>query len=398
MQTYPFRPSGSPRWTRCLGSEVLIAAGKFPDTDNPAALLGRITHALAAMAFDHSCTVKAIAATHIIDTDTLQAIALDRDIRRCAETYVSTVRTMAAGAFINCETTLPVFDAGTGTTDAWYRLGRLLSVHDLKSGRVEIRAAGNTQLIMYAWAVLQYLQRIMGTHAANFIDKVQLVIHQPHNHTVDEVTMDLSAFLNEVDKVAAKRDRIKTIPLADVSKFLTPGLKQCRYCPARAECEALSEKITEALRKPDIAVVAGAVDNEALAECCEAAPLAKVWADAVLDLQYSKMRAGEVVPGFKLVDGKMGRRFWEKAEKAESLLLSTYGPEFTYAKTLLGVKPFGDEVSREEYKILAPYIGQKRGAYRVVKNSAKGDPVDLTAERTKDIAKLLPEPEDNNVN
>jgi hypothetical protein len=117
--------------------------------------------------------------------------------------------------------------------------------------------------------------------------------------------------------------------------FLTPGEKQCRWCKAKATCPALRGLVTESvfdtrpatpdefedLTGPDMTLDK---DPKWLSAALAKADLIEDWVKAVRAEVESLLIAGAQVPGFKIVEGKLGNRAWSDPDAAEKLLRETF--------------------------------------------------------------------------
>jgi len=355
---------------RCKGSPVLISAlgSSLADNDNPYALAGRVSHALADLSFTSGVPVSQIPCTHIIDTDTGYAVAVTRDIRNCADTYTATVRAMAAGADLHPETTAPVFYGITGTVDNWFVIGTELQIHDLKAGRIEVEAAENDQLLIYAQGVMTLIRLVYGLQ----ITAIRLVIHQPITRRIDEWVTSPEHVENRWRAARATVEQIEVMTHEVAERSLCPSLKTCRYCPMlKNGCPAADQRvidITTAVPGP------ANQDYTTLGQTLGELELIKKWVDATRAHGYGLLMRGEQIPGWKLIDGKMGKRFWDGEDRAAAAVEPILG-EQTYKKTLISPTQFGELVDKEQYKSVAHLIKQARGGYRLVTEKTKGEPV-----------------------
>lgn len=80
--------------------------------------------------------------------------------------------------------------------------------------------------------------------------------------------------------------------------------------------------IRPALSEPEAEERCAQLDDDDLAVCMDAVDLVEGWCKAVRAEVERRMLAGDVVPGWKLVQGKQGNRAWSNEEEAQKLLKS----------------------------------------------------------------------------
>lgn len=120
----------------------------------------------------------------------------------------------------------------------------------------------------------------------------------------------------------------------DISQFLVPGEKQCKFCKSKATCPALRDSVAETVSgtspaSPDefsdmTCRPGGAGDYvpEFLAAALGKVDMIEDWCKSVRAEAERRLFAGTPVPGWKLVQGKRGARQWSDIEQAEKLLKS----------------------------------------------------------------------------
>jgi hypothetical protein len=188
-----------------------------------------------------------------------------------------------------------------------------LVVTDWKFGvGVRVAAAGNSQLRYYGLGAVLGLTPDQRQH----VKKVRLEIVQPRLPDGPAIT---SEELSLVELLDWAEDLLCAVALAVMPDApLVPGERQCRWCPAAAECPALREHAEMAVAQsfvdspPDLPSPE-TLRNPDLAEILQRAALVKLWLERVEQLAIQRLAAGEDVPGFKLVHGQT-RRVWANAE------------------------------------------------------------------------------------
>lgn len=200
-----------------------------------------------------------------------------------------------------------------GTADyILYRKGDVLIVYDYKFGKgVIVDPEENEQAAIYAIAV-------MDGEAGWAFDKVIIKIHQPRGNHIDGTVREWEAPIGWLRNF---RDSLKPAVAAtrDPKAIIKTG-DWCRWCAAKAVCPAMF-KTAEEQAGASFDVVAPAKGSvaplpEVRLMSVEKLALALSWQDAVeswfvsvKEFVTEKLLAGEVVPGWKLVDGRANRRW-----------------------------------------------------------------------------------------
>lgn len=360
------RPSSSHRWIPCPAS-VLESYGITEEaSDN--ALEGRIAAKLAEDSFKEGDS-PADHPTVVLDGQTIE---VTKEMQEKVGVYVETVRTMAGRSPIQAEREIGHMAYGmVGTADAVVleiEKGEL-QVHDLKYGRRVVKAEDNHQLLNYADGLCWELDDMMGIVPA----KIRLVIHQPNLGVVDEFECNYDYIRAFRERVITSACRVQTIMQKGEAseEDYRPSEKVCRWCPGKAKCKALERACLTIVLDDDpepvtAERVAGAVgrirssDNDHLAMCYGALPMIEMWAEAVAKEMYKRMADGQDVPGYKLVQGKQGARFWtDPEEAAKKMKGQRLKDDQMYEKTLISPTKYEKIVDDKRYKKLLPLIGRK---------------------------------------
>jgi hypothetical protein len=210
---------------------------------------------------------------------------------------------------------------------------RLLYVIDFKYGAgIFVDVRGNKQLRFYALGALAAFKSDPATAAWEF-DTVALVIIQPRIEWAEPIreewipVTDVLAFANDIGAaiIAAKQ------PDAP----LVPGPAQCQWCAIRVSCPAREGlalaavgehfgDIREVAARPEALLVVKEITADRLSELLAAKAAIVAWLNEVEKEAVARLRAGEKVPGHKLVEAT-GRRRWEGDEGEIAGILATIG-------------------------------------------------------------------------
>ena len=296
----------------------------FKDGSEPAGFLGRVFQQ---DAFDI-----------VVDEDMVEAVTTaTRNIKEIAgDGMILSEQRVNYSRYLNVE-----HDEAWGTADIIVVRGDELQVHDYKNGSgVMVYADHNPQMMLYGLGALEAVNDTLGPFTT-----VRLVIHQPNAQSAPSewscsvADLEHWALVRAGEAVDARKAAVETAGAPDWSAtFLRPGEKQCKFCKAKATCPALRAEVVstiigghhggeQAATPEEFANLtvepANALDAEAwLAAALDKADLIEDWVKAVRAEVERRLLAGQPVPGYKIVQGKMGSRKWADPVEAEAALKS----------------------------------------------------------------------------
>ena len=359
--------SSSSRWLKCPPSAV--AASLYPAQDTVFTREGTLAHEVAE------------ARVRGGEIDFSANPEITTEMITCADGYADYIREQIAGdaSVVLLEQRLdfsPWVPKGFGTGDCLILQDRQLHVIDYKFGQgVAVDAVGNSQMRLYGLGAYNDFGFTYD------IDEVVLHIYQPrlNNVSVERLSIaDLLAWGEEIKPVAA---------LAAKGKGDMCSGPHCRFCPHAGACPKLAEDCMKVVKvgrcKAQVRELAPWMVADILAE----EPVISSWLKAVKDRALAVLLNGEEIPGYKVVEGKLGNRKWsDEAKVAEALAAAGYGRE-DYTETKLRSPSGMDKAigKKKVAELLSSLIDRSPGAPTVVPESDKRKPLDRLAEARKDF-------------
>lgn len=228
----------------------------------------------------------------------------------------------------------------------------MLIIGDLKTGRHRVEAKENKQLMLYALGVYRRLKRRYN------ITMVRLVIFQPYAGGASEWDISVEG-LELFAKFAQKRALSALDAYYRGKKNLKasdfrPSVDGCQWCRFSEQCAARTKTVNSVLAEELEDDFALELTPEQLVAEYEKLPLLRQHIDKVEKAMAAALHSGKKVPGYKLVEGKMGNRAWKDAEKVVEL----YGDKLT-KEVLMSPTEAVKVIPEEELK---DFITRKPGA------------------------------------
>lgn len=362
--------SSSSRWLKCPPSA--LAATLYENADTVYTREGTLAHEVAeVMASGRACSV-------YTGPDNQEA---DKEMIDCAAGYRDYIKEQlkSDSAVVLLEQRLdfsPWVPDGFGTGDCILLQNRELHVIDYKYGRgVAVSAEGNTQMRLYGLGALNDYGDIYD------IDEVVLHIYQPRMNNVSVKRLSREELL-------VWGEEIKPIALlaAEGKGDFNSG-EHCRFCPHAGACPKLAE---DCMKIVDINGGQAAVPTLPpwkISDILKSEPMISAWLRAVKDRALSSLLDGEEVPGFKVVEGKLGNRAWTSEEEVINALSQAGVSPEDYLETRLRSPAGMDKAigKKKVAELLSNLIDRSPGAPTVVPESDKRKPLDRLAEARKDF-------------
>lgn len=374
-------PSGAKKWLTCSAS--LACEKDIPNTSGKAAVTGTACHTIAEMHLNQYIKGTALplereVGAYVLDEGKGQIKALISPMKgavlitadmieqvRKYTDYCKAIIDVATYAKLEMRVNLtevlhPGYEGvetfGTADLVAVQELANtdehMLIIGDLKTGRHRVEAKENKQLMLYALGVYRRLKRRYN------IAVVRLVIFQPYACGASEWDISVEG-LELFAKFAQKRALLALDAYSRGKKNLKasdfrPSVDGCQWCRFSEQCAARTKTVNSVLAEELEDDFALELTPEQLVVEYEKLPLLRQHIDKVEKAMAAALHSGKKVPGYKLVEGKMGNRAWKDADKVAEL----YGDKLT--KEVLMTPTEAVKVIPEEE--LKDFITRKPGA------------------------------------
>ena len=403
-------PSGWDRWSNCAGS-VHLSAG-LSNKSSYYAAKGTAAHEIADRCLRDECHPM------VFNGQMFQVegydIVVDEEMVDAVNDYLGIVYNLIdidRGDILFPEQQVPIGHltgeiGAEGTSDCIgiTNDGKTLIVIDLKYGKgVRVNAQGNGQGCLYALGALKKFAAVLED-----VEYVEIHIVMPRladGHTSEVLTIsELELFADEVQLAAGRVAMCANDPETN----LTPGQKQCKFCPAKGICPALQEEVSSSLTLITASTIEDFADptqeftvradnhmisNDRLAEFLRAVPLIEDAIAGVRGEVERRLFEGQDVNGFYLGEGRKGDRKW--TDDAEVQLKKRLGATNAYVKKLIGV-PAAEKLLKKSKpavwaKISAELITQSEGRPSVCQDGDKNPVYQIST--AEDFAELSVETE-----
>jgi hypothetical protein len=389
-----FAPSKAATWANCAGALALADYLKIAD-DAPSehAASGTLTHKIGE-ALLRACageirseavaSVFAIGTTHQVDGFTLvvDAARLER-----AGAYANAVR--ERGGIQAYEVKMdfsPVIGIADqfGTSDAvTIQLEQsALEAHDLKDGNRIVSAKENDQ-------VISYLAMARRKYEDEYLTEFQVFrgfIHQPKVdwQSDTEITRaELSEHEARLRDAAARAQALIGESLPKIKAALTPGDKQCEWCPCRRQCSARRTTVVNMF--PGIKVAKETLTEQEIGELLTRRTAIEAFFSDLAGEALARAKAGTTIPGFKLVEGRAGNRKWI-GDVSDALYEAL--EQKAWEKTLISpttAEKLMKKTHPTEWAALQPSIERAPGPLTLVSDASAKQPTPLNVPEFENI-------------
>lgn len=334
-------PSGAKKWLSCSAS--LACEKDIPNTSGKAAVLGTAMHTIAEVHLNAYIRGTALplereVGAYVLDEGKGQIKALISPMKgavlitadmieqvRKYTDYCKPIIDVATYAKLEMRVNLtevlhPGYEGvetfGTADLVAVQEMANtdehMLIIGDLKTGRHRVEAKENKQLMLYALGVYRRLKRRYN------IKNIRLVIFQPYAGGASEWGISVEG-LELFAKFAQKRALLaldayfrgkKNLKASDFK----PSVDGCQWCRFSEQCAARTKTVNSVLAEELEDDFALELTPEQLVAEYEKLPLLRQHIDKVEKAMAAALHSGKKVPGYKLVEGRMGNRAWKDTD------------------------------------------------------------------------------------
>ncbi|CAB4146540.1 Protein of unknown function DUF2800 [uncultured Caudovirales phage] len=333
-------PSKRHRWGVCPGS--IREEAKYPEQDSgPAAVDGTHTHTLLEQCIklqkDASAFVGLMLTNHegefLVDAPRAARVQVALDYIKSRVAEFNGLCEVIAETKVNPKWFLHRDDL-SGTVDVWISGPGVLEIIDYKDGMGVVEAVDNPQLEQYAIGTLAESELGWNVPEQYPWQVVRMTIVQPKLafKGMNPISTWTATTKELLDRVSLLGQQARATDAPDAP--LVPGDSQCKFCRAKGSCAALAGNVMKevgimfqpVMQTLDVAQQSADKDpttmtDDQLRQIMEAAPLMRQLLDGVEKESLRRLKAGQPVPGLKLVYGR-GSRAWSlpEAEMAEKLV------------------------------------------------------------------------------
>lgn len=341
--------SSAHRWLACPPSAV--AAEAYQSTQTPYTEEGTLAHEVAEL----------VARNRILTAEPLELVFDDprvtREMIECAEGYADYIQEhiKSPDAQVLLEARVdfsPWVPDGFGTCDCIILQDDTMHVIDYKYGQgVPVSAQDNPQLKLYALGALNDFGLAYDVRA------VEIHIYQPRLNNIDVDGMTTEAMLGWANKTV-----LPTAAKAAQGKGKRKAGEHCRFCPHAGRCRTLTNTCTEYVETHDLRVAVPVLADWEIADVLRMAPLVQIWLKRVKEQALGQLMNSKPIPGFKLVEGRGGRRTWtDESAVAETLNSLGYGERDITETRLHSPAQMGQLLGRKVMTEVEQYITRSEG-------------------------------------
>ena len=364
--------SSSHRWLECPPSAVANEA--YPDQETSFAQEGTLAHEVA------EWVASGKSKTHSLDKG--QDDGVTKEMLECANEYADYIEEQKKSndAIVLLEQRVdfsPWVPEGFGTCDCIIIQDETLTIIDYKYGQgVMVSATDNPQMKLYALGAMN------DYGIALDVKKVELHIFQPrmNNISTDSLTVEeLMEWAEKTVKPTAEK------AIKGKGKY-APG-DHCRFCQHAGKCRALTKLCTEFIDTHGLRVALPVLAPHEVADVLRMEPMVTLWLKKVKEQAMTTLMNGEELPGYKLVEGKLGNRKWRNERAVfEKLKVVGYDDKEITETKLLSPSQMDKALGKKKVaELLDEYIERAPGAPTIAPITDKRPALDRLAEAQNDF-------------
>lgn len=361
--------SSSSRWLACPPSAA--AAELYQDTDTEYTREGTLAHEIAE-----------IMAKGTNDFTPDQVDGADWEMVDCGRQYADYIAELSDDETVTLlEQRVEYSDwvpDGFGIADCILIKGGTIVVIDYKYGQgIAVSAEGNTQMRLYGLGAYQLLRDFYD------IKIVETHIFQPRLDSISSDTLTVEQLLAWAEDFVKPRAE-----LASKGKgTYNPG-EHCRFCPHAGHCRELTRQCMKTVYSHGLRAKVETMPGFEIAEVLNLEGMISLWIRRVKAQALEDLLAGKEIPGYKVVEGKMGNRKWTDEAQIMSTLDGAGIPRDEYTETRLLSPAAMDKAlgKKRAAELLSDLTSREPGAPTVVPETDKRPPYNPVAQAQEDFA------------
>lgn len=340
-------PSSSHRWLTCTPSARLEE--KFPDETSEYAAEGSFAHSFAELklkkhlgqmdtrAFNKKR--KELEGNQYYSAELVDYI---ESYTSFAAERISEAQSRSSDAVVMLEQRLDFsrwVPGGFGTGDLVIVADGIMEIVDLKYGKgVQVYAEDNPQMKLYGLGALALYEMLYD------IQTVRMTISQPRLDHISTAEMSVEELLKWADEYLRPRAELA---MAGTGAFAAG--EHCRFCRARFTCRARAEANLE-LAGHDFCD-AFLLSHEEIANVLGKAEELAAWVSDIKEYALDQALNHNVkFSGWKLVEGRSNRKYFDECKVAEVLIKAEYPEEKIYKPLeLLGITAMEKELGKKKF-------------------------------------------------
>lgn len=267
---------------------------------------------------------------------------------------------------------------GFGTGDCILIKGSTIVVVDYKYGKgVPVSAVGNPQMRLYALGAYQLLRDLYD------IKIIETHIFQPRLDSISSDTLTVEQLLDWAENTVKP-----TAALAIKGKGKYNAGEHCRFCPHAGHCRALTAACMQTIQRHGVRAKIETMPGFEVAEILSLEPMINLWLRRVKAQALEDMLAGKEIPGYKVVEGKLGNRKWTDETAIINTLADAGYHRTEYTETrLLSPAAMDKAIGKKAVAdLLGDLISREPGAPTIVPESDKRPAYDPLAQAKEDFA------------
>lgn len=367
--------SSAHRWLECPPSAVANEA--YPDQETSFANEGTLAHEVAEI------VARGRQADRSPDLDNYLAWpnGVTKEMVECAKEYADYIEEQKKSndAIVLLEQRVdfsPWVPDGFGTCDCIIIQEETLTIIDFKYGQgVMVSANDNPQMKLYALGAMNDYGIAMD------VKKVELHIFQPRMNNISTDSLTVEELMEWADKTV-KPTAEKAIK--GKGKY-APG-EHCRFCQHGGKCRALTKLCTEYLDTHGLRVALPVLAPYEVADVLRMEPMVTLWLKKVKEQALTTLMNGEELPGYKLVEGKLGNRKWKDEGEVAATLAPLYSKEEYTETRLLSPSQMDKAIGKKRVaELLEGLIERAPGAPTIAPITDKRPALDRLAEAQNDF-------------